>query len=204
MHIPYREDKKLIGTVRCASINAHLGVEQAGVMTWTHMLVYFLRRDLPWQGLQAPNKQRKYDRIMEKKMTACSEILCRKLPQEFAILLSYSRSLRFDGKPDYAWLRELFRDLSVLHKGFAYDYSFDWSIQTGKAQAEGARLCEEEMAAKERIDSLAPPAPSPVAPLNNGRDENLPSNAEPPEGALPTNTDSSNREGFRRELADDY
>ncbi|OAV95487.1 CK1/CK1 protein kinase [Puccinia triticina 1-1 BBBD Race 1] len=195
LHIPYREEKKFVGTARFASTNTHLGVEQGrrdDMEALAHMLIYFLRGDLPWQGLQAPNKQRKYDLILGKKMTVYSEKLCRKLPREFAILLNYSRSIRFHDAPDYAWLRELFRDLSVS-KGFAYDYVFDWSVPTGKAQAEGAQLCKEEMAAKERIDPLAPPAPDPVAPLNDGRDENLPSNAEPPEGPLPTNKDSSNR-----------
>ncbi|WAQ88691.1 hypothetical protein PtA15_10A110 [Puccinia triticina] len=112
--------------------------------------------------------------------------------QEFAILLNYSRSLRFEDKPDHAWLRELFRDLSV-RKRFAYEYVFDWSIPTGKAQAEGAQLCEEETAAKGPIDRLAPPAPSPAASHNDDREDDLPSNAEPPEEPLPTNKDSSNR-----------
>jgi len=34
--------------------------------------------------------------------------------------------LRFDEKPDYTYLRSLFRQL-FKREGFAYDYVFDWS-----------------------------------------------------------------------------
>lgn len=64
---------------------------------------------------------------MEKKMTTSTDILCRGFPQEFSIYLNYVRSLRFDDKPDYSYLRKLFRDLFV-REGFQYDYVFDWTI----------------------------------------------------------------------------
>lgn len=89
--------------------------------------MYFLRGSLPWQGLKAATKKQKYDRIMEKKMTTPTEYLVRGFPNEFAIFLNYCRSLRFDDKPDYSYLRKLFRDLFV-REGFAYDYVFDWSV----------------------------------------------------------------------------
>ena len=41
--------------------------------------------------------------------------------------LNYIRSLRFDDRPDYSYLRKLFRDLFV-REGYAYDYVFDWTI----------------------------------------------------------------------------
>jgi len=41
--------------------------------------------------------------------------------------LNYVRGLRFDDKPDYGYLRRLFRDLFV-REGFQYDYVFDWTI----------------------------------------------------------------------------
>ena len=45
---------------------------------------------------------------------------------EFATYLNFCRSLRFEDKPDYPYLRELFRGL--FHKlGYTYDYVFDWS-----------------------------------------------------------------------------
>jgi len=101
-----------------------------------YVLMYFLRGQLPWQGLKAATKKQKYDRIMEKKMTTPTEVLCRGFPNEFAIYLNYCRSLRFDDKPDYSYLRKLFRDLFV-REGFQYDYCFDWSVQQ-KSQDEQA------------------------------------------------------------------
>ena len=100
-----------------------------------YVMLYFCRGSLPWQGLKAATKKQKYDRIMEKKMTTPTEVLCRGFPNEFAIYLNYTRSLRFDDKPDYSYLRKLFRDLFV-REGYQYDYVFDWSMQ--RAVEEGA------------------------------------------------------------------
>lgn len=61
-------------------------------------------------------------------MTTPADALCRSLSQEFAIYLNYVRSLRFDDKPDYSYLRKLFRDLFV-REGYQYDYVFDWTIR---------------------------------------------------------------------------
>nr|OQO29908.1 hypothetical protein B0A51_03504 [Rachicladosporium sp. CCFEE 5018] len=153
-HIPYRENKNLTGTARYASINTHLGVEQSrrdDMESLGYVMLYFCRGSLPWQGLKAATKKQKYDRIMEKKMTTPTEVLCRGFPNEFAIYLNYTRSLRFDDKPDYSYLRKIFRDLFV-REGFQYDYVFDWTVykyqknaqaiaqqtQTGPAAAEEA------------------------------------------------------------------
>ncbi|OZJ06590.1 hypothetical protein BZG36_00628 [Bifiguratus adelaidae] len=130
LHIPYRENKNLTGTARYASVNTHLGVEQArrdDLESLGYVLMYFMRGSLPWQGLKAATKKQKYDRIMEKKMTTPTEVLCRGFPPEFAIYLNYTRSLRFDDKPDYSYLRKIFRDLFV-REGLQYDYVFDWTI----------------------------------------------------------------------------
>ena len=46
---------------------------------------------------------------------------------EFSTYLNNCRSLRFDDKPDYSYLRQLFRNLFHC-QGYVYDYIFDWNL----------------------------------------------------------------------------
>ncbi|KAF5812135.1 putative protein kinase CK1-CK1 family [Helianthus annuus] len=129
-HIPYRENKNLTGTARYASMNTHLGIEQSrrdDLESLGYVLMYFLRGSLPWQGLKAGNKKQKYEKISEKKVSTSIEALCRGYPTEFASYFHYCRSLRFEDKPDYAYLKRIFRDL-FIREGFQFDYVFDWTI----------------------------------------------------------------------------
>ncbi|KAI5959244.1 hhp1 [Candida theae] len=142
LHIPYRENKNLTGTARYASVNTHLGIEQSrrdDLESLGYVLIYFCRGSLPWQGLKAATKRQKYDRIMEKKMTTPNNILCKGLPSEFLDYMNYIKTLRFDDKPDYAYLRKLFRDL-FKKENYRYDYVFDWTLykfQLEKQRAQG-------------------------------------------------------------------
>nr|GLL30770.1 casein kinase 1-like protein 9 [Ipomoea trifida] len=129
-HIPYRENKNLTGTARYASVNTHLGVEQSrrdDLESLGYVLMYFLRGSLPWQGLKAGTKKQKYDRISEKKMLTPIEVLCKSYPSEFISYFHYCRSLRFEDKPDYSYLKRLFRDL-FIREGYQFDFVFDWTI----------------------------------------------------------------------------
>lgn len=143
-HIPYRENKNLTGTARYASCNTHLGIEQSrrdDLESLGYVLLYFLRGSLPWQGLKADTKKQKYDKIREKKVSTTIEVLCKSLPVEFASYLHYCHSLTFDQRPDYGFLKRLFRDL-FTREGYKMDYVFDWTIlkyqqtQRSKAQLE--------------------------------------------------------------------
>ena len=111
-HIPYRDNKNLTGTARYASLNTHLGIQQGrrddleGV---ANVLLYFIKGNLPWQNLKAAGKKEKYEKIMDKKLSIPIERLCVDLIGEFKQLLTYSRTLEFEEKPDYDYLKDLFK-----------------------------------------------------------------------------------------------
>ncbi len=78
-HIPYRENRHLIGTARYASLNAHLGIEQSrrdDIESIGYVLIYFLVGRLPWQSKN--DKAKSPAKIMEKKLITPPEILCKK------------------------------------------------------------------------------------------------------------------------------
>ena len=132
-HIPYREGRPLTGTARYVSINTHLGIEQSrrdDLESIGYVLIFFLKGCLPWQGLKAGVD--KYQRIMEKKLQIPTEILCFGLPDEIIFYLNYCKSLRFEDRPDYDYLRSLFIKLLTMCNtvyGLTKDMlKFDWSF----------------------------------------------------------------------------
>lgn len=86
LHIPYKDGKSLTGTARYASINTHLGIEQArrdDIESLVLVMIYFLKGSLPWQGLKAKNVKEKYQKIKEKKINIKLEDLCEGMPSKY-------------------------------------------------------------------------------------------------------------------------
>ena len=130
VHIPYIEGKNLTGTARYASISTHMGIEQSrrdDLEGIAYVLFYFLTGCLPWQGFALENKKEKYDRIKEYKIATQPEQLGAELPVEFSKFLEYTRALRFDERPDYAYLKKLFKDRMNAEK-YRMDYVYDWIL----------------------------------------------------------------------------
>ncbi|KAF8478401.1 casein kinase I delta [Russula ochroleuca] len=63
---------------------------------------------------------------LESKLTTSAHDLCQGLPVQLGTFLEYSRSLSFDGKPDYDYLYNLFQ-APLLWEGFRSDMTFDWN-----------------------------------------------------------------------------
>lgn len=131
MHIPYREGKSLTGTARYASLNTSLGIEQSrrdDMECLVNVFIYLLKGSLPWQGLPGNTKNEKYRNIMEKKMQTTPEVLCSGIPSEFVTFLTYTRSLRFEDRPDYNYLRRIFNEL-YIRSGFDTNLDIQESIR---------------------------------------------------------------------------
>ena len=128
-HIPYCEGKQLTGTARYASLSAMKGNEQSrrdDLEALGYVWIYLLKGGLPWMGLSAQNRKNKYDQICRMKARLTFEQICRGCPREFVKYFKTVRELKFTDKPDYAALRELFREL-FMSRGFVYDYKYEWS-----------------------------------------------------------------------------
>lgn len=153
-HIPFREGKPLTGTARYCSTNTHRGYEQSrrdDLESIGFLLIYFMAGQLPWQGIAAPDAQSKTIKIGEKKMATALEDLCKECPIEFLHYMKYCRSLRFADPPDYAYLRQLFRQLMET-KGYEYDWVFDWVVKRE----------EERLTGQPQSEDVAPPSENPT------------------------------------------
>lgn len=126
-HIPFRRHKKLTGTARYASINTHLGYEQSrrdDLECLGYTLIFLAKGDLPWQGINEEDKNAKHKKIYDAKLAAQIETLCQGLPKEFAKYMHYCRDLKFEDKPNYRELKELF--LNCFYNNRYDGFEFDW------------------------------------------------------------------------------
>jgi serine/threonine protein kinase len=130
-HIKYKEGKSLTGTARYVSVFTHLGIEQSrrdDLESLGYLFLYLLNGTLPWIGIPGKTKNEKYKLIGQCKSSKPLAELCQDLPEEFSTYLNYCRSLKFEQKPDYAFLKKNFRELFIRMQ-FNYDYIFDWDIK---------------------------------------------------------------------------
>ena len=129
---PYVKKKKLTGTARYASIHALEAYEQSrrdDLESVGYVLMYFLRGNLPWQGLKVRSKEDRYKKILIKKKETSSQDLCKDFPHEFFEYVDYTKNLEYEENPDYDFLRQKFLDvLKGLNEEM--DYIYDWTTKS--------------------------------------------------------------------------
>ena len=133
-HIPFITGKKLTGTARYASVNALSGYEQSrrdDLESIAYIILYFLRGNLPWQGLKIIRKEDRYKKICEIKKECTSEKLCAGFPQELEIFLDYIKHLEFTEVPDYDYLKNLLKKIIGRNK-IEIDFYYDWCKEKPK------------------------------------------------------------------------
>ena len=78
-HIPLKDGKSLIGTVRYTSLNTHEGLVQSrrdDLEGIGYVLLFFLKGTLPWMGLKGKDRAAKHKNIKDKKENTPLEVLC--------------------------------------------------------------------------------------------------------------------------------
>ncbi|KAL7789071.1 casein kinase 1 [Trichoderma ceciliae] len=121
------------GTYYWASIATHLDRSQSpkdDLESLAYMLIYFARGSLPWKGCADDNEPTNIvrERITKLKLALPIELICKDLPSEFGRHLKYVRSLRYNDRPNYAKLRDMYRRL-MKRLGHQYDGVYDWDLK---------------------------------------------------------------------------
>eukprot|EP01083_Nonionella_stella_P084088 232671_1 len=123
-HLPCTQHMKMKNVQRYASINEHLGYQLSrrdDLESVGNVLLYFLYKGkLPWSGLDSS------DSVANKKMTILIQDLCKDFPKQFEIYMRYCRDLKFENKPNYDYLRKLFKDLYHKNGYNKEEFVWDW------------------------------------------------------------------------------
>lgn len=149
IHIPLKENRNLTGTARYASCNAHNGLEQSrrdDLESIGYVLLYLIKGNLPWQGMKCKDKNEKYQKIKEMKMSMAPEKLCEGLPIEFAKYIEMVKKLSFEEEPDYKTYIALF---SNLFKNKDFENVYDWvTVKNNTKVLKEASICQSEEASR--------------------------------------------------------
>jgi casein kinase 1 len=127
-HIQSFKIKKINGTTNFLSVNALRGNEQSrkdDLESLGYMYIYLAKGVLPWSNIEGKNMEDLITktRIMKSKISV--ENLCQKLPNEFCQYMNYVKKLSFEQKPDYEYLRNLFKNILFRIKE-RLDNIFSW------------------------------------------------------------------------------
>ena len=129
---PYMKKKKLTGTARYASIHAMEEMEQSrrdDLEAVSYVIMYFIRGNLPWQGLKLKSNEDRYQKILEKKKEISTEELCSEYPKVFYEFVKYAKGLKYSEEPKYDELKKNFVDWVVNQKKEKFDYIYDWTTK---------------------------------------------------------------------------
>ena len=127
-HIRFGFTGKLTGTVRFASANALRGGEQSrrdDIESIGYMLIYFLKKRLPWQGVTGNKKMERYLKIYKMKKNFNPEEFCGELP-EMVEFIKYAKKLEFEQEPDYNYLRKLLNSMLKRKHNTNEQLIFSW------------------------------------------------------------------------------
>eukprot|EP00775_Hariotina_reticulata_P012187 gene12187-12324_t len=111
-HVEYDQRPDVFrGTVRYASVHAHLGrtaSRRDDLESLAYTLLFLLKGRLPWQGYQGDNKGYL---VCKKKMATSAEMLCRYTPPAFRQFTEGVVNQKFDEEPRYEAYMKLFEPL---------------------------------------------------------------------------------------------
>lgn len=150
------------GTVRYASVNAHLGrwlSRRDDLESLGYMLLYLCNGSLPWQGYCGDDKNMQ---VCETKGRLTVDAMCRGAPDVLQYFLAYVRGMKFEEAPDYDYLlllcQEGVKGLRDVKKMLEMDIPYENGTEgAGAVVGQKRKLRENDMdAAAKRYKIVIP------------------------------------------------
>ncbi|PWY91797.1 kinase-like protein [Aspergillus sclerotioniger CBS 115572] len=150
MHYGRNREDRVYGTIGYASKAAHMLQCQTyrdDLESFGYIMMEFLNKRLPWEDIESTGSQSKEELIGQMKEQIPLDDLC-KIESDgsensensensddpikpddsdvFKKYFEYIRKLRYNQRPDYTWLQNLFR-LKFRDKKYKYNHVYDWT-----------------------------------------------------------------------------
>ncbi|GAX84656.1 hypothetical protein CEUSTIGMA_g12077.t1 [Chlamydomonas eustigma] len=137
------------GTVRYASVHAHLGrttSRRDDLESLAYTLLFLLKGRLPWQGFQGANKG---FQVCRKKMGTGSDLLCQRVNSAFQEFTDAVINLKFEEDPPYQKFMALFEPLlNTPERPLQVEVPSKVGQKRGRSQLEGPVEAETPVASK--------------------------------------------------------
>ena len=164
-HLKYAEDVSFTGNYVFCSCNVLKGVRPSrrdDLESLAYVLVYLRSGRLPWMKLNSESLAGRSEHY-ERKMELSAVQVCAGLEVEYCEFLQYCRRLRFEEKPNYKCLRDLFQGLAE-RLGFVGVWQYSWLPAKAENSALSVRMKQLAVVAPspgQRLETLAHPLSSP-------------------------------------------
>lgn len=134
-HMSFQSQCERAGSSSYASVNSHIGIRLSrrdDLESWIYMGVFFIQGYLPWQQPKTINNNRKWQNVFTIKRNTKNEELFKHCPRIFVEMMEYVRSIRFEEKPNYEYLRKM---LCEVRQEFSLGGSlYDWNVAKGRGR----------------------------------------------------------------------
>ena len=153
-HIKNIKCSSVFGSLLFLSKNAYKGNVQTrkdDLESLGLVIIYLYMGSLPWSEIKGTNIYQSWDKIVAIRNIVSNEYICMGMPQEMETYMNYINNLKYDERPDYEYLIQLF--LNILKKiGGSNEQLFSWAdkkkIQSSKKSSSKSKSKSKNKIAK--------------------------------------------------------
>jgi casein kinase 1 len=106
------------------------------------MMVYLIKGELPWQTKSKANDNRRWQTVFTQKKSILDEELFNGCPKQMQQIFAYVKSLKFDEKPDYEYIKDTIQKIRIENS--LRMKMFDWQIIERRHKSLDKRKTEDE------------------------------------------------------------